>query len=94
MEVGNFVSDGVGMCCIALSMQIRANNLVTEGEPASQLLNHILHQRLGVDPTEHPLMITEPAWNTQKAREMLTEMVFEGEKMPALYFGSQGVTSA
>ena len=39
-------------------------------------------------------MITEPAWNTQKAREMLTEMVFEGEKMPALYFGSQGVTSA
>ena len=68
--------------------------VVTEGEPAAQLLNHILHGRLGIDPTEHPLMITEPAWNTQKAREMLTEMVFEGEKMPALYFGSQGVTSA
>ena len=67
---------------------------MTEGEPASQLLHHILHTRLGVDPTEHPLMITEPAWNTPKAREMLTEMVFEGEKMPALYFGSQGVTSA
>ena len=67
---------------------------MTEGEPAAQLLNHILHGRLGIDPTEHPLMITEPAWNTQKAREMLTEMVFEGEKMPALYFGSQGVTSA
>ena len=70
------------------------DNIVTEGEPASQLLHHILHTRLGVDPTEHPLMITEPAWNTPKAREMLTEMVFEGEKMPALYFGSQGVTSA
>ena len=67
---------------------------MTEGEPAAQLLSHILHGRLGIDPTEHPLMITEPAWNTQKAREMLTEMVFEGEKMPALYFGSQGVTSA
>lgn len=67
---------------------------MTEGEPASQLLEHILHTRLGVDPTEHPLMITEPAWNSTKSREMLTEMAFESEKMPALYFGSQGVLSA
>lgn len=68
--------------------------VVADPEPASQLLHHILHGRLGVDPTEHPLMITEPAWNTPKAREVVTEMVFEGEKMPALYFGSQGVLSA
>lgn len=69
-------------------------NLVNDPEPASQLLHHILHQRLSVDPSEHPLMITEAAWNTQKAREMVTEMAFEGEKVPALYFGSAGVLSA
>lgn len=40
------------------------------------------------------MMITEPAWNTAKSREALAEMIFEGEKMPALYFGSQGVLSA
>ncbi|OCF36416.1 brg1-associated factor b [Kwoniella heveanensis CBS 569] len=78
MEVGNFMLDGV----------------VNDPEPAGTLLHHILHNRLSVDPTEHPLMLTEPAWNTPKAREMLTEMVFEGEKMPALYFGSAGVLSA
>ncbi|WVW82809.1 hypothetical protein I302_104821 [Kwoniella bestiolae CBS 10118] len=78
MEVGNFTLDGV----------------VHDAEPASRLLNHILHDKLGVDPSEHPIMITEPAWNTPKAREQLTEMVFEGEKMPALYFGSGGVLSA
>ncbi|WWC89822.1 uncharacterized protein L201_004748 [Kwoniella dendrophila CBS 6074] len=78
MEVDNFMQDGI----------------VHDAEPASRLLNHILHDRLGVDPTEHPLMLTEPAWNTPKAREQLTEMVFEGEKMPALYFGSAGVLSA
>lgn len=39
-------------------------------------------------------MITEPAWNTAKAREQLAEMAFEGEKVPALYFGSSGVLSA
>ncbi|WVQ78623.1 hypothetical protein IAT38_000709 [Cryptococcus sp. DSM 104549] len=78
MEVGNFMLDGI----------------VNDPEPASALLDHILRQRLGVDPTEHPLMLTEPAWNTPKARQALTEMVFEGEKMPALYFGSSGVLSA
>ncbi|WWC69200.1 uncharacterized protein I206_103137 [Kwoniella pini CBS 10737] len=78
MEVDNFMQDGI----------------VYDAEPASRLLNHILHDRLGVNPEEHPLMITEPAWNTTKAREQLTQMVFEGEKMPALYFGSAGVLSA
>ncbi|KAK1925107.1 53 kda brg1-associated factor b [Papiliotrema laurentii] len=78
MEVGNFMLDGV----------------VHEFEPASQLLHHILHDRLSVDPTEHPLMITEPAWNTPQSREKLAELVFEGEGVPATYFGSNGVLSA
>jgi actin-related protein len=39
-------------------------------------------------------MLTEPAWNTPKAREMMAEMIFEGEKVPAMYFGSAGVLSA
>ncbi|WVO20992.1 uncharacterized protein IAS62_002294 [Cryptococcus decagattii] len=78
MEVGNFMLDGV----------------VNDPEPASTLLHHVLHDRLGVNPEEHPIMITEPAWNTPKARQVMAEMVFEGEKMPALYFGSSGVLSA
>ncbi|RXK42026.1 brg1-associated factor b [Tremella mesenterica] len=78
MEVDSFMEDG----------------MVRDPEPASALLHHILHNRLGVDPTEHPLMLTEPAWNTPQAREMLAQMVFEGEQMPAMYFGSSGVLSA
>lgn len=68
--------------------------VVHDAEPASELLHHLLHKRLGVDPTEHPIMLTEPAWNTPKGRETLAEMVFEGEKVPAAYFGSSGVLSA
>ena len=67
---------------------------VRDGEPAGELLDHILRQRLSVDPSEHPLMLTEPAWNTPQAREMLAQMAFEGEGVPALYFGSSGVLSA
>lgn len=101
MEVGNFTTDGIGELQLYSDPKSTTrcergwtNPVVTDPEAASQLLHHIIHDRLGVDPTEHPLMITEPAWNTSKARELLTEMAFEGEKVPALYFGSQGVLSA
>lgn len=58
------------------------------------MLSYVLRDRMGADPTEHPLMLTEPAWNTPAAREMLTQLAFEGEGVPALYFGSSGVLSA
>lgn len=67
---------------------------VTDPEAAAAMLHHILHDRLRLDPAEHPLMLTEPAWNTAKSREVLAEMAFEGEKSPAMYFGSSGVLSA
>lgn len=67
---------------------------MTDPEPAATLLHHILRERLSVDPSEHPLMLTEPAWNTAKAREMMAEMVFEGEGVPAMYLGAAGVLSA
>lgn len=63
-------------------------------EPAAELLHHILSKRLSVDPSEHPLMITEPAWNTSKAREEMAEIAFKRFNVPALYFGSTGVLSA
>ena len=69
-------------------------NEVHDPEPAAELLHYILHDRLSVDPAEHPLMLTEPAWNTTKAREVLAEMVFESEGVPAMYLGSSGVLSA
>lgn len=58
------------------------------------MLSYLLKDRLSVDPREHPLMLTEPAWNTTAARETLTQLAFEGEGVPALYFGSSGVLSA
>lgn len=78
MEVGNFMVDGV----------------VSDGEAAGEMLRHVLKNRLAVDPSEHPLMFTEPAWNTPAARETLTQLAFESENVPAMYFGSSGVLSA
>jgi len=93
MEVDNFMLDGVGKLPSKWPRKLVLTT-VHDFEPASHLLHHILHKRLSVDPSEHPLMITEPAWNTPQSREKLAELTFEGEGVPALYFGSSGVLSA
>jgi actin-related protein len=54
----------------------------------------MLHDRLSIDPREHPLLVTEPAWNTRAAREALTELAFEQEQVPAYYIACQSVLSA
>ncbi|BEJ12262.1 hypothetical protein CspHIS471_0207220 [Cutaneotrichosporon sp. HIS471] len=78
MEIGSFMVDGI----------------VNDAEAAGQMLSYVLRSRMGVDPTEHPLMLTEPAWSTPASRETLAQLAFEGEGVPAMYFGSSGVLSA
>jgi hypothetical protein len=94
MEVGNFMVDGVCTCYYIRSDTYLRGGTVNDPAPAAELLHHILHNRLSVDPSEHPLMLTEPAWNTTSAREKLAQMAFEGEGVPAMYLGSSGVLSA
>ena len=49
---------------------------------------------LASHPAQAPLGGAERAPADAKAREQMAEMAFEGEKVPALYFGSTGVLSA
>ncbi|KAK5559921.1 Actin-related protein 4 [Exophiala xenobiotica] len=43
---------------------------------------------------DHPLFMTEPSWNTQKAREKCVEMAIESWGAPAFYLGKTGVMGA
>ena len=43
---------------------------------------------------EHPLFMTEPVWNTSKARERCAEMAIESWGSPAFYIARQGVMAA
>lgn len=58
------------------------------------IVNHVLHHRLRVDPSSHPVLTTEPAWNTPKNRETMAELMFEQEGVPAWYTACSGVLSA
>jgi len=49
---------------------------------------------MGATPSEHPLLLTEPSWNSKEAREELTELAFEGLNVPAFYLANSTVLSS
>ena len=49
--------------------------------------------RLGVDPTQHPVILTEPPLNPKANREQMIQIMFERFKVPAAYVAIQAVLS-
>ena len=43
---------------------------------------------------EHPILVTEPAWNTPSNRERMAEIMFEEFQVPAFYIANTGVLNA
>ena len=46
------------------------------------------------NPSEHPILVTEPAWNTPSNRERMAEIMFEEFNVPAFYIANTGVLNA
>lgn len=49
---------------------------------------------LNAKPHLHPVLMTEPFWNTREKREKLTELMFEHYHVPAFYLSKSAVLSA
>ena len=62
--------------------------------PISEIIKHAFVDNLGCDPIDHPVLITESAWNTPANRERMAEILFEEFKVPAFYTANSGVLSA
>jgi actin-like protein 6B len=45
-------------------------------------------------PSDHPILVTEPSWNTQANRERMAEIMFEEFHVPAFYIANTGVLNA
>eukprot|EP01095_Lingulamoeba_sp_RSL-Kostka_P007073 TRINITY_DN2233_c3_g1_i1.p1 TRINITY_DN2233_c3_g1~~TRINITY_DN2233_c3_g1_i1.p1 ORF type:complete len:443 (+),score=153.22 TRINITY_DN2233_c3_g1_i1:149-1477(+) len=68
--------------------------LVEDWDIFEQLVSHGLNYRLRIDPKEHPIVMSEPSFNTREKREYLTELMFEKYDVPALFVAKSAVLSS
>ncbi|EJD01073.1 actin-related protein Arp4p [Fomitiporia mediterranea MF3/22] len=78
MHVGNPMSGG----------------LIEDFSPIPALIRNALEDNLRANPAEHPVLVTEPAWNTPERRERMAEIMFEEFQVPAFYIANTGVLNA
>ncbi|RXW25154.1 hypothetical protein EST38_g683 [Candolleomyces aberdarensis] len=78
MEIGNPITDG----------------LISDFNPIPPLIRHALQDVMRVEANEHPILVTEPTWNTPANRERMAEIMFEEFQVPAFYIANTGVLNA
>ncbi|KAJ3338327.1 Actin-like 6A [Gonapodya sp. JEL0774] len=68
--------------------------LVNDWDAYEQLIDHALYDLLRANPAEHPLLFSEPVWNTRDLREKVTELMFEAYNVPAFFLVKDAVLTA
>lgn len=99
MEVSNPIVDGLSKLYIYLSIdQCDLTRLwvcqVQDFNAIPPLIEHALVNVMRCTPSEHPILVTEPTWNTPANRERMAEIMFEEFQVPAFYIANTGVLSA
>ena len=69
-------------------------NSVEDFNPIPPLIRHALEDVMRINPTDHPILVTEPAWNTPANRERMAEIIFEEFNAPAFYIANTSVLNA
>lgn len=67
---------------------------VQDFNPIKPLVDHALNKIMHCNSSEHPILVTEPAWNTPFNRERMAEIMFEEFNVPAFYIANTGVLNA
>ncbi|KAK7470870.1 Actin-related protein 4 [Stygiomarasmius scandens] len=68
-----------------------ADGLIQDFNPIPALIRHAFEDTMRCSPSEHPVLVTEPAWNTPANREKMAEIMFEEFQVPAFYIANTGV---
>jgi hypothetical protein len=82
------------VCPSGESLHIHFYCPVYDFEPIAPLISYALVDVMRCSAAEHPVLVTEPAWNTTANRERMAEMMFEEFQVPAFYIANTGVLNA
>jgi actin-related protein len=66
---------------------------VTNWDGLEKLLHHALHNELRVDPSEHPVLVTDSPCASSKEREKLCQTLFETFNVPHLHVTTKPLLS-
>jgi len=67
------------------------NGIIEDFDLMQEIWDYTFMEKLKVNPTEHPLLLTEPPHNPKPNREKMVEIMFEAFAVPTLNISIQGV---
>ncbi len=68
--------------------------LVSDFGPIKPIIDYAISDVMRCNASEHPVLVTEPTWNTPANRERMAEIMFEEFQVPAFYIANTGVLNA
>ncbi|TCD71330.1 NuA4 histone acetyltransferase subunit [Steccherinum ochraceum] len=70
------------------------NSMIEDFAAIPALITHAFRDVMRCEISDHPVLVTEPAWNTTANRERMAEIMFEEFNVPAFYIANTGVLNA
>uniref|UniRef100_T1J8A7 Actin n=1 Tax=Strigamia maritima TaxID=126957 RepID=T1J8A7_STRMM len=69
------------------------HGIVVDWESMERIWVHLFNNELRIDPSSHPLLLTEAPFNPKQNREKMAQIIFEKFNVPATFVSIQAVLS-